>query len=120
MPFSDSESQDGLTNTPSEVWTSRKLSPLNTRHSTANHLKQLLNGITMQIWGGFLSVVGVAAVAVAFVVLNAFTLGVSGLFVASLGAASLLTGLGLFAAGNNKVNHLESMVVTEGHGLSWA
>ncbi len=53
----------------------------------------------MQIFGGFIAALGAAAVAVAFVALNAATFGLAGLITAGLGVAALLTGVGLFAAG---------------------
>lgn len=51
----------------------------------------------MAILGGFISAMGALAVALAFTALNAATLGLAGIVVASIGAASLLGGLGLFS-----------------------
>lgn len=48
----------------------------------------------MQVLGGFIAVAGIAAVATAFVLLNASTFG---LVVAGIGAAAVLWGIGLFA-----------------------
>ena len=56
----------------------------------------------MQILGGFITVLGVAAVAIAFTALNAATCGIAGLVFAGIGAAAILSGLGLFAAGSLK------------------
>ena len=55
----------------------------------------------MQVLGGFMAVVGCAAVATAFILLNAATLGVAGLIVAG-GLATIFAGVGLFAAGSYK------------------
>jgi hypothetical protein len=87
---------------------------------SSNHpFRDLLSGIGLQIFGGFLSVMGAAAVAVAFVVLNACTFGVPGLVLASLGAASLLTGVGFFVAGRTKNSYLmENLQSNEFNGLA--
>ncbi|EHL31028.1 ankyrin repeat domain-containing protein [Legionella drancourtii] len=58
--------------------------------------------ISMQILGGFMAAVGCAAVAVAFILLNAATLGTAGLVVSGVGMASILVGIGLFATGTYK------------------
>ncbi|CEG55572.1 hypothetical protein [Legionella fallonii] len=58
--------------------------------------------LSMQILGGFMAVLGAAAVAVAFTVLNAATFGIAGLVVAGIGAAVTLAGVGLFAVGSLK------------------
>ena len=55
--------------------------------------------ISMQILGGFMVVVGCAAIATAFILLNATTFGMTGLVVSSIGVASILVGIGLFATG---------------------
>lgn len=59
----------------------------------------------MQVLGGFMAVVGCAAVATAFVFLNAATFGIPGLILAGLGVASILTGVGLFAAATYSNRH---------------
>lgn len=58
------------------------------------------NGISMQILGGFIAVLGAATVAVSFVLLNATTFGLAG-FIAltAVGGVTALVGLGLFTAG---------------------
>ncbi|MBA3536589.1 MAG: hypothetical protein H0T84_08265 [Tatlockia sp.] len=61
--------------------------------------KPLLSNITMQILGGFIAAAGIAAIATAFVALNAATFGLAGLITAGVGVALLLGGLGLFATG---------------------
>ena len=63
----------------------------------------------MQVLGIFTAVLGTAAVAIAFTVLNALTLGSSGLVLAGVGAAALLSGVGLFAVGfiNENADRLE-------------
>jgi hypothetical protein len=55
-----------------------------------------LSNINMQVLGGFMAALGCAAVATAFVLLNAATFGIPGLIVAGLGA--VLSVVGLFAA----------------------
>lgn len=57
---------------------------------------------SMQILGGFIAAIGSAAVATAFVALNAATFGIAGLVAAGLGVAAILGGVGLFAAGTYK------------------
>lgn len=57
------------------------------------------SGIGMQILGGFIAALGVTAVAVAFVVLEASTLGLAGVILALIGGASILVGTGLFVKG---------------------
>lgn len=64
--------------------------------------------ISMQILNGFIAVLGVAALAVAFTALNAASMGIPGLAVAAAGVASILTGIGLFAA-----NHFKSSEVSQ-------
>jgi hypothetical protein len=59
----------------------------------------LLSNITMQILGGFIVAAGIAAIAIAFVALNAATFGVAGLVTAGVGIGLLLGGFGLFATG---------------------
>lgn len=58
-----------------------------------------LSGMSMQILGGFIAVLGIGAIAVAFVALNLATFGTAGIVVAGLGVAALLTGCGLFKLG---------------------
>jgi hypothetical protein len=57
----------------------------------------------MQILGGFMALAGSAAVAIAFVLLNAATAGIAGIVVATIGAAVALAGVGLFAVGTSKI-----------------
>jgi hypothetical protein len=61
-----------------------------------------ITNISMMVLGGFITVAGIAAVAIAFTVLNAVTFGIPGLIVAGLGVAAALSGMGLFAAGAYK------------------
>jgi hypothetical protein len=71
--------------------------------------------MSMQILGGVITAVGCFAVAIAFILLHAATLGIPGLIVAALGAASILAGLSLFASGtykNSKKPSNESFVNT--------
>ncbi|MGC1181555.1 hypothetical protein [Legionella sp.] len=60
------------------------------------------SNINMQVLGGFIAALGMAAVAIAFVALNAATLGLTGLIVAGIGAVATLGGIGLFAAGTTR------------------
>lgn len=71
------------------------------------------SNISMQVLGGFIAVIGAAAVAVAFVALNAATFGLAGLIVAGLGSAAILGGVGLFAAGTYKKCQFTSDVVLD-------
>ena len=57
---------------------------------------------SMMILGGFIAAVGIAAVAIAFTVLNAATFGIAGLVVAGVGIVATLSGIGLFATGAYK------------------
>lgn len=61
----------------------------------------------MMILSGFITVVGIAAVALAFTVLNAATLGIAGVLVAALGVLACTAGvisLGLFAYRNQRIS----------------
>ena len=71
------------------------------RTERATNASSTMN-ISMQVLGGFMAVLGCAAVAVAFVVLNAATFGTAGLVVAGIGLSSALLGVGLFATGTFK------------------
>jgi hypothetical protein len=64
-----------------------------------------LSGISMQILGGFLSALGIAAVSIAFAALNLATFGTSGLVVGMLGLISLGTGVGFFAVERKRSNN---------------
>lgn len=66
---------------------------------------QYLNGISMQVLGGFLSLLGIAAVSIAFAALNLATFGTSGVVVGVLGLISLGAGVGLFAVGRRRSNN---------------
>ena len=81
--------------------------PITNKKSEANQSQThapstMLSNTSMQVLGGFIAAIGVAAVAVAFVALNAATFGLAGLIVAGLGVATILGGVGLFAAGTYK------------------
>ena len=58
-----------------------------------------MSNISMMILGGFISAVGIAAVATALTMLNA---GALGLFVAGIGVATALSGVGLFFVAQNE------------------
>ncbi len=64
--------------------------------------------ISMQILEGFIAVLGCAAVAIGFTVLNAATLGIAGLVLTSLGAAAVLGGIGLFSYKHSKTSNHQS------------
>jgi hypothetical protein len=59
-----------------------------------------ITSISMMVLGGFIAVIGITAVALAFTLLNAATFGIAGLAVA--GGAVALSGIGLFAVGTYK------------------
>lgn len=68
--------------------------------------------ISMMVLGGFIAAAGIAAIAIAFTVLNAATFGVAGLIVSVVGAAAALSGVGLFATGaykNRQTTSYESL-----------
>ncbi|MFA5960964.1 MAG: hypothetical protein WC785_10670 [Tatlockia sp.] len=60
-------------------------------HSCAN--------ISMMVLGGFIAAAGIAAVALAFTVLNAATLGIAGIATAVAAVPLFFSGVGLFATG---------------------
>ncbi|MCL9686757.1 hypothetical protein MJ258_04460, partial [Legionella sp. EUR-108] len=72
------------------------------RQSELNTDSSSLSNISMMILGGFIATAGIAAVAIAFTVLNAATLGIPGIVVACIGVAAALSGIGLFATGTYK------------------
>lgn len=61
-----------------------------------------VQSISMMVLGGFIAAVGIAAIAVAFAVLNAATCGIAGVVTVSIGAAATLSGVGLFGTGAYK------------------
>ncbi|MBA3535040.1 MAG: hypothetical protein H0T84_00260 [Tatlockia sp.] len=65
---------------------------------TSCYSENCLN-ISMQVLGLFIGVVGIAAVAVAFIALNALSGGTLGLVVAAVGVTAMLGGFGLFGGG---------------------
>lgn len=70
------------------------LKPRSNRHRSVSH--EMRCSSSMQIISGFMVVLGVAAVAVAFTMLNAATFGTVGVTVACIGIVALLTGCGFF------------------------
>lgn len=60
-----------------------------------------MSNISMMVLGGFIAVAGIAAIAIAFTVLHAATLGIP-VLLAGAGMAAVLTGCGLFACNMNK------------------
>ncbi len=68
-------------------------------------ISQKDNQISMPILSGFIKVLGIAAIAVAFTVLNdSETLGIPVIVVASIGFGAILTGAGLFATKAYRTN----------------
>lgn len=79
------------------------ITPAATVHQNTTSKTSKANfNISMQVLGGFIAAVGCAAVATAFILLNAASLGTVGLVVAGLGAAAILAGVGLFATHSPK------------------
>lgn len=64
--------------------------------------------ISMMVLGGFIAAAGIAAVAIAFTLLNAATFGIAGLITAGVGVAATLAGVGLFAGGAHKYKQSEA------------
>jgi uncharacterized RDD family membrane protein YckC len=71
----------------------------NLKNSTKESNSSSTGDISMMVLGGFIAVLGIAAVAIAFTLLNAATLGIAGLVVAGVGVVATLAGVGLFASG---------------------
>ncbi len=65
----------------------------------ASEQNSCITALSMQILGGTIAVLGIAAVALAFTVLNASTLGIGGVVALAIGAALILAGVGFFAKG---------------------
>lgn len=71
--------------------------------------------IGMQILSGFIAVIGIASVAIAFIALNAATFGTTGLVVAAIGVgATLLGGIGLFKYAPETDNSFQRSSVLNG------
>lgn len=71
-----------------------------------------INNISMMVLGSFIAIAGIATIALTFTLLNLSTLGGFGIIAASIGVATSLSGLGLFAAGIFKakpLSHDESL-----------
>ncbi|MCL9682755.1 hypothetical protein [Legionella maioricensis] len=82
-------------------------------HPTSEVISDPMMNIGMQVLGGFIALVGCAAVTTAFVLLNAATFGIPGLIVAGLGVAFVLGGVGLFARGTSQKNQTEPDVTID-------
>ncbi len=61
-------------------------------------LPSVLNGISMQVFGGFITVIGIASVALVLATINLSTLGMAGILIA--GAATLAIGATFFGKGH--------------------
>lgn len=83
---------------PVELGESINSDPINL-NSSAGHDSFLPINLSMQILGGFIAVLGVAAIATALIVLSGVTVGI----VADVGIASALIGAGLFSIGTLKL-----------------
>lgn len=70
---------------------------IETDTNTHNNTPHSFSNIRMQVLGGFIAVLGISAIAISFVALNAATFGIVGLVCAGVGVALLLTGVGFFA-----------------------
>lgn len=89
-----------------KVELTNKLSPSNSinvieTHESIFSRQQIIRtsgimDISMYVLSGFITVVGCAAVATAFIFLNAATFSTAGLVVAGLGVTSILAGIGIF------------------------
>jgi len=83
---------------PSQASSNLSSSPTNPPPHQAEETNSLsMSNISMMVLGGFIAVAGIAAIAIAFTVLNAATLGIPGLLLAGVGIAAVLAGCGLFA-----------------------
>ncbi len=72
-------------------------SEANLDNITSKIIRQKEEQISMRILSGFITALGLAAVAIAFLVLNAATFGIPGIVVAGIGIGLALGGIGLFA-----------------------
>lgn len=87
-----------------------------TLNVTTLDLSQTIDtNISMQILGGFIAALGVAAIAIAFTILNAAMLGIPGVALAVSGVVMTLIGYGVFSL-NQSVN--ESTTTLELQGTS--
>lgn len=84
--------QDELNSIDKQInWT-----PSNNPSSLKNSPKT--RNVSMVVLSGFIAVAGIAAIAIAFTVLNAATFGVAGIVTAIIGSAAILSSIGLFTA----------------------
>lgn len=65
--------------------------------------KTIQHTISMQVLAGFIAVLGITAVVVAFAALNAASCGMPGILVAAVGVGATLAGIGLFKHASDKV-----------------
>lgn len=102
-PVGDERAAKSLAPAAAAIITSPKASrsPIHNLGVPPSHTEKTpsssLTNISMMVLGGFIAAAGIAAVAIAFTLLNAATFGVSGLILASVGVATILSGVGLFA-----------------------
>lgn len=68
--------------------------------------------VALQVLGGFIAVLGATAIAVAFAVLNAATLGTAGVLTAATGAALTLSGYGLFKVAKNQTENTSPLTAS--------
>lgn len=88
----------GLNNLPTSTPTSVAIPSSSPSHQTEGTHSSSTGTIGMMVLGGFIAAVGAAAVAIAFTVLNAATLGIPGLVLAGAGIAAALIGCGIFVS----------------------
>jgi hypothetical protein len=69
------------------------------RHDTS---QEVSTNINMDLLNGFISVLGIGAVAIAFMFLSAATLNIPGLILAGFGVGALVSSMGLFAFNHSK------------------
>jgi ankyrin repeat protein len=76
-------------------------------YELVNHGSNISHTMMNMVLGGFVSSSGIAAIAIAFTVLNAATLDTDGLVLAGAGVTATLYGIGLFAISGYKNNSYE-------------
>lgn len=103
---------DIMNNDPITDLVSRPLERTMAQERVDNHQKQnVFNGISMQVLGGFIGVLGVAAIAVAFTTLSLATFGAG--VVGSIGLVAVLMGCGLFKVGHDRKSEEQQLRLME-------
>lgn len=91
-------------NTPSRAIAIPESTPIGSISENGDELP-FMTPFNMQILSGFMMVLGTAAVAIAFSLLNAATLGAAGVVVASVGLVSLVAGCGFFKVASDRSSY---------------